>query len=196
LPASRPVTRCSSSDGPRDAQEATVDIIVLRLIHVLSGAFWFGAVFTNFVFVQPAVLALGPEGQRVMVHVLRDRWFLDVVLGAALLTGIAGGILYLRDSGGLQLSFVFGASGIGFTVGAVAGLLALLTFLLVGYPTTKRVVAIGRRLEAERRAPTAEEQALLARSQGVLKPLGVVILALVGIAAAAMATARYWSLLL
>jgi hypothetical protein len=153
-----------------------VDIIVLRLVHVLSGAFWFGAVFTNFVFVQPAVLGLGPEGQRVMVHVLRDRRFLD--------------------SSGLQLSFVFGASGIGFTVGAVAGLLALLTFLFVGYPTTRRVVAIGSRLEAERRPPTAEEQALLARSQRVLKPLGVVVLVLVGIAAAAMATARYWPLLL
>jgi uncharacterized membrane protein len=173
-----------------------VDIIVLRLIHILSGAFWFGSVFTNFVFVQPAVLALGAEGQRVMVHVLRDRRFLDAVLGAALLTGIAGGILFLRDSGGLQLSFVFGASGIGFTVGGVAGLLALLVFVFVGYPTTRRVVAISSRLEAERRPPTPEEQALLARSQSVLRPLGVVVLVLVGIAAAAMATARYWYLLL
>jgi hypothetical protein len=127
---------------------------------------------------------------------IRYRRFLDVVLGAALLTGIAGGILYLRDSGGLQLSFVFGASGIGFTVGGVAGLLALLVFLFVGYPTTRRVVAIGTLLEAERRPPTPEEQAVLARSQGVLKPLGVVVLVLVGIAAAAMATARYWFLLL
>jgi hypothetical protein len=130
------------------------------------------------------------------VHMIRYRRFLDVVLGAALLTGIAGGILYLRDSGGLQLSFVFGASGIGFTVGGVAGLLALLVFLFVGYPTTRRVVAIGTLLEAERRPPTPEEQAVLARSQGVLKPLGVVVLVLVGIAAAAMATARYWFLLL
>jgi uncharacterized membrane protein len=173
-----------------------VDIIVLRLIHILSGAFWFGAVFTNFVFVQPAVLALGPEGQRVMVHVLRDRRFLDAVLGAALLTGIAGGILFLRDSGGLQLSIVFGASDIGFTVGAVAGLLALLVFVFVGYPTTRRVVAIGSLLEAERRPPTPEELALLARSQRELKPLGVVVLDLVGNTAAAMATARYWLLLL
>jgi len=171
-----------------------VDVIVLRLIHILSGAFWFGSVVTNFVFVQPAVLALGPEGQRVMAHVIRYRRFLDAVLGAALLTGIAGGILFLRDSGGLQLRFVFGA-GIGFTVGGVAGLLALLVFIFVGYPTTRRVVAIGSQLEAERRPPTPEEQALLARSQGVLKPLGVVVLVLVSIAAASMATARYWFLL-
>lgn len=173
-----------------------MDLIVLRLVHILSGAFWFGSVFATFVFIQPAVLALGPEGQRVMVHVLRDRRFLDAVLGAALLTGIAGGILFLRDSSGLQPSFVFGVSGIGFTVGAVAGFLALLTFLFVGYPTTRRVVAIGSRLEAERRPPNTEEQALLAHSQRVLRPLGVIVLVLVGIAAAAMATARYWPLVL
>jgi uncharacterized membrane protein len=173
-----------------------VDIIVLRLVHILSGAFWFGSVFTNFVFVQPAALALGPEGQRVMLHVLRNRRFLDAVRGAAVLTGIAGGILFLRDSGGLQPSFLFGAYGIGFTVGGVAGLLALLVFVFVGYPTTRRVVAIGSLLEAERRPPSLEEQALLARSQRVLKPLGVVVLVLVGIAAAAMATARYWFLVL
>lgn len=173
-----------------------MDFIVLRLVHILSGAFWFGAVVTTFVFVQPTVLALGPEGQRVMVHVLRDRRFLDAVLGAALLTGIAGGILFLQDSSGLQPSYVFGASGIGFTVGATAGLLALLAFLFVGYPTTRRVVAIGSRLESEHRSPTDEEQAVLGRSQRVLKPLGVVVLALLGLATAAMATARYWPLLL
>jgi hypothetical protein len=131
-----------------------------------------------------------------MVHVLRDRRFLDAVLGAALLTGIAGGILFLRDSDGLRPSFVFGPSGLGFTVGGVAGLLALVVFVFVGYPTTRRVGAIGSLLEAERRPPTPEEQAVLARSQRVLKPLGVVVLLLVGIAAAAMATARYWPLVL
>jgi uncharacterized membrane protein len=173
-----------------------MDFIVLRLIHILSGAFWFGSAFATLVFVQPAVLALGPEGQSVMVHVLRHRRFLDVVLGAALLTAIAGGILYLKDSGGLQPSFVFGASGIGFTVGAVAGSLALSLFLLVGHPRTRRMIAIGGRLEAERRPPTPEEQAELARSQDVLRPLTAVVLALVTIAVAAMATARYLPLVL
>ena len=173
-----------------------MDWIVLRLVHVVSGAFWFGAVFTNFVFVQPAVLGLGPEGQRVIVHVLRHRHFLDVVLGSALLTGLAGGILFWRDSSGLDPGVVLGASSIGFAIGGVAGLLALLVFLFVGYPNTRRLIAIGSRLEAEGRPPTAEEQAVLARSQAALKPIRIVVPALLGIAVAAMATARYWVLVL
>ena len=95
------------------ASGGVMDWIVLRLVHVVSGAFWFGAVFTNFLFVQPAVLGLGPDGQRVMVHVLRDRRFLDVVLGSAVLTAIAGAILFWRDSNGLDVGFILGA-GVGF----------------------------------------------------------------------------------
>jgi uncharacterized membrane protein len=173
-----------------------MDWIVLRLVHVLGGAFWFGAVFTNFVFVQPAVLGSGPDGQRVMVRVLRDRRFLDVVLGAALLTGIAGGILFWRDTNGLDPALAFAASGLGFTIGGLAGLLALLLFIFVGYPNTRRLVTIGSRLEAERRPPTADEQALLARSQAALRPIGVAVPVLLGVAAAAMATARYWGMVL
>jgi hypothetical protein len=38
--------------------------------------------------------------------------------------------LFWRDSNGLDPSIVFGASGLGFTLGGVAGLLALVLFLL------------------------------------------------------------------
>src|SRR6187397_2767673 len=131
-----------------------MDWIVLRLVHVVSGAFWFGAVFTNFVFVQPAVLGSGADGQRVMVHIRRDRRFLYVVLAAAVLTGIAGGILFWRDSNGLDPRIVFGASGLGFTPGAVAVLLAPALFLFIGYPNTRRLLMIGGRLESEGRPPT------------------------------------------
>jgi uncharacterized membrane protein len=173
-----------------------MDWIVLRLVHVLGGAFWFGAVLTNFVFVQPAVLGLGPEGQRVMVHVLRDRRFVDAVLGAAVLTAIAGGVLFWRDTNGLDPTLAFGASGLGFTIGGVAGVLAVLLFMFVGYPNTRRLIAVGRQLEAEGRPPTADEQALLARSQAALRPIGIAVPVLLTIAAAAMATARYWGMVL
>ena len=173
-----------------------MDWIVLRLVHVVSGAFWFGAVFTNFVFVQPAVLGSGADGQRVMVHILRDRRFLDVVLAAAVLTGIAGGILFWRDSNGLDPSIVFGASGLGFTLGGVAGLLALVLFLFIGYPNTRRLVSIATALATEQRPPTEAEGTTLAASQRVLGRLVIWLPILLIVAAASMATARYWPLLL
>jgi uncharacterized membrane protein len=173
-----------------------MDFVVLRLIHILSGAFWLGAAVTMFVFLQPTAQATAPEGQRFMLHLLRNRRFSEVVLVAALLTGIAGGILFLRDTNGLQVEAMTQPGSLGFTVGGVAGGIALLAFLFVGYPAGRRVITIGDRLETERRGPTEEEQRILAAAQRVLNRTGSTVLVLLVLAAAAMATARYWPLVL
>jgi uncharacterized membrane protein len=173
-----------------------MDFVVLRLIHVLGGAFWLGAAVTLFVFLQPTAQATAPEGQRFMLHLLRNRRFSEVVLIAAVLTGVAGAILFWRDTNGHQLELMTQPQGLGFTVGAVAGGTALLLFLFVGYPAGRRMIAIGDRLEAQRRAPSADEQRVLAATQRTLNRLGATVLVLLVAAAAAMATARYWPLIL
>lgn len=172
-----------------------MDFVVLRLIHVLGGAFWFGAAVTMFLFLQPTARAVGPDGQRFMLHLLRNRRLTDVVLGAAVLTGVAGAILFWLDTNGLQVSSMTRPDMLGFTIGAIAGGLALLQFLVVGYPAARRLVAIGDRLETERRPPTEDEQRVLVASQGVLSRIGLAVLVLLSVATAAMATARYWPLL-
>jgi amino acid transporter len=131
-----------------------------------------------------------------MLHLLRNRRFSEVVLVAAILTGVAGAILFWRDTNGLQLALMTQPGGLGFTVGGVAGGTALLLFLFVGYPAGRRMIVIGDRLEAERRAPSEDEQRILAASQRTLNRLGAVVLVLLVAAAAAMATARYWPLIL
>jgi uncharacterized membrane protein len=173
-----------------------MDWVVLRLIHILSGAFWLGAAATLFLFLQPTARATAPEGQRFMLHLLRDRRFGEAVLVAALLTGLAGAILFWRDTNGLELESMTEPGRLGFTVGGVAGGVALLLFLFVGYPTGRRMIAIGNRLETERRPPSEDEQRSLAASQRVLNRAGGTALVLLIVAAAAMATARYWPLVL
>jgi uncharacterized membrane protein len=172
-----------------------MDLVVLRLIHILSGAFWLGAAVTMFLFLQPTARATAPEGERFMLHLLRERRFSEVVLGAGLLTVAAGALLFWRDSNGLQVEWMSRPPGLGFTVGAIAALLALLSFVFIGYPTGRRLIAIGSRLEAERRPPDDEEQRVLAESQRQLNRVGMAVLVLLIIAAAAMSTARYWILL-
>lgn len=173
-----------------------MDWVVLRLIHILSGAFWLGAAATLFLFLQPTARATAPEGQRFMLHLLRNRRFGEVVLVAAILTGLAGTILFWRDTNGLQLESMTQPARLGFTVGGIAGGVALLLFLFVGYPAGRRLIAIGTRLETERRAPSEDEQHILAASQRVLNRAGGTALVFLIVAAAAMATARYWPLVL
>src|SRR5688572_7224636 len=126
-----------------------MDIIALRLVHIVSGAFWFGAALTMFLFLQPTAQATAPEGQKFMLHLLRNRRFSEVVLAAGLLTVAAGSILFWRDSNGLQLAWMSKPPGLGFTIGAGAAMLALLAFVFIGYPTGRRLIAIGDRLENE-----------------------------------------------
>ena len=171
-----------------------MDFVVLRLIHVLGGIFWLGAAVTMFLFLQPTARATAPESQRFMLYLLRNRRFSEVVLAAALLTGVAGAILFWRDTSGLRLALITQPQGLGFTVGGVAGGIALLLFLFVGYPAGRRMIAIGSRLEAERRPPNEDEQRTLAAAQSVLSRVGATVLVLLVIAAGAMATARYWPL--
>lgn len=173
-----------------------MDILVLRLIHILSGVFWLGSVFTMFLFLQPTAQATAPDGQRFMLHLLRNRRFGDVVLVSALLTVGAGAILFWRDSNGLQATWMARPPGLGFTIGAAAALIALLLFVFVGSRSSRRLIEIGSRLEAERRPPSDDEQRTLAESQRTLKRVGFTVLFLLTIAAAAMATARYWSLVI
>lgn len=173
-----------------------MDFVVLRLIHVLGGAVWLGAAITMFVFLQPTARATAPEGQRFMLHLLRNRRFSEVVLIAAILTGLAGAILFWRDTNGLQLALMTQPGSLGFTVGGVAGGIGLLLFLFVGYPVGRRLIAIGTRLEAERRAPSPDEQRDLASAQRILNRVGITVLVVLIVAAGAMATARYWPLVL
>ena len=173
-----------------------MDFVVLRLIHVVGGAFWLGAAATLFLFLQPTALATAPEGQRFMLHVLRNRHFSEVVLVDALLTGAAGAVLFWRNTNGLELELMIQPPFLGFTVGAVAGAIALLLFLVVGYPAGRRMITLATRLEVERRPPSEDEQRILATSQRVLNRLGPTVLVLLIGAAAAMATARYWPLVL
>jgi uncharacterized membrane protein len=172
-----------------------MDLVLLRLIHILAGAFWLGAAITMFMFLQPTAQATAPESQRFMLHLLRNRRFSEVVLGAALLTGLAGAILFWRDTA-FDLDAMTQSGSLGFTIGGISGGLALLGFVFLGYPAGRRLIAIGGRLEAERRPPSEDEQRGLASAQVTLNRVGPTVLVLLVIAVAAMATARYWSLII
>ncbi len=56
-----------------------MDVVLLRLVHIGAGVFWVGSVFTFFVFVQPAAVAVGPDGQRFTYELLHHRRLPSVI---------------------------------------------------------------------------------------------------------------------
>lgn len=173
-----------------------MDVLVLRLIHIGAGAFWVGAVFTFFLFVQPAAVAIGPDGAKFTYQLIHHRRLGDVILSAAVVTVLAGLWLLVITSNGLDPDVLFDEARLGYTVGGVAAILTLGVGGLYVFPRTKVVERTIGRILAEGRPPTPEEQGTLARVGGESRRAGWLVLLGLSVAVLAMATARLWPLIL
>jgi hypothetical protein len=109
----------------------------------------------------------------------------------ALTTVVAGVLLYLRASHGLQVAWIVSPTGIGFTIGAVAAIVSLTWGGTMVGPTTKRLQAIGADIAAAGGVATDAQLATVERLRGRLELFGKADLVLLGIAVVMMATARY-----
>lgn len=173
-----------------------MDILVLRLVHVAAGAFWVGAVFTFFLFVQPAAMAAGPGAMPFTYQLLHHRRLPIVILASAATTVIAGTWLLVITSSGLDPDLLFDEARVGYTLG---GIVAILTFgigALYVYPRTRIVERTLGSLLAEGRPPTPDEQQTLARAGGEARRAGWLVIAGLAFAVASMATARFWGVVL
>ena len=173
-----------------------MDVLVLRLIHIGAGAFWVGAVFTFFLFVQPAAVAVGPEATKFTYQLIHHRRLPVVILAAAATTVLAGLWLLVITSNGLDPDLLLGASRLGYTVGGVAAILTFGLGALYVFPRTQTVERTIGRLIAEARPPTPDEQQALARVGRESRRAGWIVLAGLVVAVAAMATASLWGLFL
>ena len=113
------------------------------------------------------------------------------MLGAGIVTVVAGALLYFRDSGGLNPAWITSPTGLGFTIGAIAAIVSLSLGPLSILPTISKLQALGGRLKAEARPPTPEEGATLHALDRRLTQVGQLDLVLLLVAVVMMATARY-----
>jgi uncharacterized membrane protein len=165
-------------------------LIVLRVVHVMGGVFWAGAVLFVAHFLEPAVRATGPDGGRVM-QALQKKNFHNVIPIVAAFTLVSGFWLYWRDFGRFHPGA--GASGVELTY-AIGGLAALVAFVIGATmlrPTIVRLGALGAQLaqaEPARREALGGEMASL---QARARLAGRLVAGLLGITIIAMAIGRY-----
>lgn len=171
-----------------------MDVVILRVIHIGAGMFWVGGVFSFFLFVQPAAMAIGPAGTPFTYQLLHHRRFAAALLSAAVVTVLAGIWLLLITSNGLDPDVLFSRSRLGYTIGAVAAILTLGIGGLYVFPRTQVVERTIGGLLAEQRPPTPDEQATLAKAGREARAAGWFVLAGLAIAVICMETATYWTL--
>jgi uncharacterized membrane protein len=170
-----------------DAQTIT---LLLRLIHILAGIFWVGAIFLIAGFLLPPARATGREGGRFMQHLMLQRRLPVFLAIAMLLTVLSGFTLYARLVSATHGSWAGTPPGIVYGVGGLAAILGAVVGMLVSGSAARRMAAIGQQA-AQGGGPSAEQQAETERLQGRMVLGSRLVAGFLAVAATTMAIARY-----
>jgi hypothetical protein len=165
-------------------------LLVMRVVHVLCGVFWAGALIFMALFLTPAIRDAGPDGANVALGLQRRR-LLDIMPLVAVVTILSGLWLLWRVSGGFQPAFFHTGTGTVISVGAAAALIALAIGLGVMRPAMTGAFRIAQAAAA---APPPERETQLAIVQRLRQraaAAGRAVAGLLTIAVMAMALARY-----
>jgi uncharacterized membrane protein len=165
-------------------------IHALRLLHILSGAFWFGALIFSVRFLAPSLRAVGPVAGPIMAQ-LNQRNMSVAFMGAAIVNLISGIWLLYVVSGGAVGEYMKIGMGRTIGVGAACAILAMIVGMIVNPPAVKRIGQIAAAAAQRGGSPSAEETAEIQRLQKRMGSANVFVAILLTLAVSAMAVARY-----
>jgi len=151
-------------------------MIVLRLVHIGSGAMWVGMMAFMTFYLTPALAEVGPDAGKVMQALQRQK-IMIVMPVIALLTIISGIWLMMRLYAGPS-DFAASRMGMALNVGALSAIVAFLIGVIFMRPLMEKAMAT---------TDPAEAQKLRARG-GMLSQW---VARLLMLALGAMAVARY-----
>jgi uncharacterized membrane protein len=166
-------------------------MLILRLLHILTGVFWAGTIFFMTFYLEPSARAAGPDAAKVMGG-LQKRGLMTVLPIVALLTILSGVDLYRRLSVGFEPAWINSRISLTYGTGAVASIIALAIGFFVMRPATMTAGRLAASIstvseEPERQRLQANIQQLRGRSRTALRAIA----GLLALAVITMAVGRY-----
>ena len=165
-------------------------IQVLRLLHILSGAFWYGAVIFTARVLMPSLRAAGPAAGPVMAQ-LNQRRMSMALMGAAIVNVSTGIWLMFVMSGGAMGPYMRSSMGRTFAIGGGLAIVAMIIGMAMAPPAVRRLGQIAAAAAKRGGPPTPEEGAEIERLQGRMRVSTTLVATLLTLAVSAMAVARY-----
>jgi hypothetical protein len=166
-------------------------MVAFRIVHIGSAIVWAGGAALFFAYIEPTINAMGPDGEKIIAELVGKRRLPIYFAVASTLTVLGGLILYWRDSGGLQLSWITTATGLALTIGGLSALAAWIGSNLLIPKAIGVVGGIGGEMKAVGGPPSSELMGRMHEAQQRLRTIGLIDLILIGIAVLTMASARY-----
>ena len=166
-------------------------LVIMRLIHILGGVYWAGTMFFFVTFLEPSLRSMGPDGGKVMIRFF-ERGYLKLIPIIAVLTILSGMWLLWQQSAGFDPAYMGSTLGMAFSTGGLLAIVAFIVGMVVMRPAAARIWELAKQVPQA----TSEEvrNSLIAeigknRARTVLGAR--IVFALLLIAVALMATARY-----
>lgn len=171
--------------------DSAVTVFLLRLIHILVGVFWVGAVIFVSAFLLPSLRAVGPAGGAVMEQLAQVRKMPTFLMSSAILTVLSGIGLYWHDSDGFSGAWMHSGPGMVFASGGALGILAAAVGMALTSPAGKRMGMLAAEMRSAGGPPRPELLAQMQVLQVKIARSSSVVVALLVLAVCAMAIARY-----
>lgn len=130
---------------------------ILRVLHIVSGILWAGGAVALGLFIAPTIGATGDVGKQFAAHLIGKTRFSAFMASVGGITVLAGAILYGIDSSWFQSGWMQTPTGIGFGIGAAAGILAFVFGMMLGN-ANKALAVLGAQIQGK---PTAEQMSAI-----------------------------------
>jgi hypothetical protein len=169
----------------------TAEVIVLRLVHILTGIIWVGGMTLMGLFIMPVLAGAGPAAGPVMAGLNQKKFpvFMPII---ALLTILSGLRLMMIDSVNFAGGYFHTAVGRTFATAGGLAILAFICGMVLVRPAMMKAVGLSQQLAGAPDEPSRSRimaEMAAARSRGATGNMIVLVLLL--LAAAGMAVARY-----
>lgn len=166
-------------------------MIALRLLHVITGVFWAGAVFFAVSFLFPSIRDAGPGGNAVARQLIGVRQYPKKIFIIALIAVISGFALYAQNVSMSDGAFARSRAGMVYGLGGVAAVLTLVAGMVIMTPTSTKMGALGAAIQAGGGTPSPEQAAEMARLQAKMTMGSRIAATLLLVVVITMAIARY-----
>jgi uncharacterized membrane protein len=166
-----------------------MELIVLRIIHVVGGIVWVGGGVLMAFFIAPALQSAGPAAGPIM-GALQKRKFMVILPVIALLTMLSGLRLMMIMSSNFGAGYFQSPMGRTFAGAGVLAILAFVIGILVNRPT---MIKLGTLQQSMASDPTSKDKiaAEIKKLQGRMAMAGWIVTAMLLAAATGMSIARY-----
>ena len=166
-------------------------MVLLRLIHIISGVFWVGAVLVVAWFILPSQSVLGQAAGVFMQELMmrrRLRVYVTIAMGLTLLSGLT---MYARLAMLTHGQWASSTTGRVLGFGALSAIIAGAIGGISGARTARKMGELGAAIQAAGGQPTeaqrSEMAVIVSGAQSKALRIGVLLL----ITVATMASARY-----